>query len=37
MKIDNQEKKKIIDRQNLSYRSKVNKKKKIFLKVFLKK
>ena len=28
MKIDNQEKKKIVEKQNLSYRSKVNKNKK---------
>ena len=35
MKIDNQEKKKIIEKQNLSYRSKVNKyKKNIFKSIF---
>ena len=37
MTFDNKEKEKIIENQTLSYRSKVNKNKKIFLKASLKK
>ena len=36
MKIDNQEKKQIVEKQNLSYRSRVNKNKKNILKRFIK-